>query len=117
MLPLLIDENFNQRILRGMRRTVPDLDVTITQNIGLKGAVDPEVLAKAAETRRIVVTHDLRTLPKHAYERVRAGRPMPGVVAVPDTMPIGQAIEELALIVECAQPADLENLVLFLPLR
>lgn len=42
---------------------------------------------------------------------------MPGVVAVPDTLPIGQAIDELALLAECARPPDLENLVLYLPLR
>jgi hypothetical protein len=42
---------------------------------------------------------------------------MPGIVAIPDSLPIGQAIEELALIVQCAQPTDLQDLVLYLPLR
>lgn len=117
MLALLVDENLNQRILRGLRRAVSGLDYLIAQNIGLGGAIDPDVLARAADARRIVVTHDLRTVPKYAYERIKAGQPMPGVIAIPDTLPIGQAIEELVLIVECAQPADFENRVLYLPLH
>ena len=117
MVLLLIDENLNHRILRGLRRAAPALDYVIAQNLGLRGAVDPEVLARAADARRIVVSHDLRTIPKYAYERIKAGRPMPGVIAIPDALPIGQAIEELILIVECAQASDLENRVLYLPLR
>jgi hypothetical protein len=116
MLPLLIDENFNQRILRGLRRAVPHLDYVIAQNIGLKGVPDPGVLARTAADGRVLVTHDVKTIPKHAYERVKAGQPMPGVLAVPDTMPIGAAIEDLVLIVECCQPTELESRVFYLPL-
>ena len=116
MLPLLIDENLNHRILRGLRRALPQLDCVIAQNAGLKGRNDPQVLAWTAAQNRILVTHDLKTIPKHAYERVRAGQPMPGVIAVPDTLPIGQAIEELALVSECAKPSDLANRVFYLPL-
>ena len=42
---------------------------------------------------------------------------MPGVIAVPDTLSIGQAIEELALIAECGELGEFANLVVFLPLR
>lgn len=117
MLALLIDENFNHRILRGLRRSVPNLDFVVAQNIGLQGSLDPVVLAWAAEQRRILLTHDLKTIPKHAYDRARASQIMPGVIAVPDDLPIGQAIEDLSLIAECAQPTELENIVLYLPLR
>ena len=116
MLSLLIDENLNHRILRGLLRTVPHLDYRLVPDLGLKGAVDPRVLARAAELKRVVLTHDLRTVPKYAYERTKAGLVMPGVVAVPDDLPIGQAIEDLAVVVECAGPADIANLVLYLPL-
>jgi len=46
----------------------------------------------------------------------KAGQPMPGVVAVPDSLPIGQVIEELAVLVECSRPGELENLVFYLPI-
>ena len=115
MLRLLINENLNHRILRGLKLIVPNLDYVVAQNIGLKGVADPQVLTQAAEHNRILVTHDLNTIPKFAYDRIRAHLPMPGVIAVPDTLPIGQAIDDLALVVDCAWPSELENLVLYLP--
>ena len=116
MLPLLIDENLNHRVLRGLKRAVPHLDYVVAHNVGLKGVPDPGVLAWTAGHDRILVTHDLKTIPKFAYERVRAGQPMPGVIAVPDSLPIGQAIEELAVLIECSQPGELANLVIYLPI-
>jgi hypothetical protein len=116
MLPLLIDENLNHRILRGVVRLVPHLDYLLASDSGLKGADDPVVLDFAAKANRVLITHDLRTIPKHAYERVKAGLPMPGIVAVPDDFPIGRAIEDLAVIAGCATPAEFQALVLYLPL-
>lgn len=67
MLPLLIDENLNHRILRGLLRSVPHLDYRLAPDVGLKGA-DPVVLEFAAKENRVLATHDLRTIPKHAQE-------------------------------------------------
>lgn len=41
---------------------------------------------------------------------------MPGVIAVPDDLPIGRVIEDLAIIVECAAPSEIQSLVVYLPL-
>ncbi|SRR6266576_239510 len=116
MLALLIDENLNHRILRGLLRSVPHLDYRLATTMGLKGADDPVVLELAAKEKRVLVSHDLRTIPKHAYERVKAGLAMSGVIAVPDDLSIGRVIEDLAVIVECAAPAELQSLVIYLPL-
>jgi hypothetical protein len=116
MLRLAIDENFDQRIVRGLRLRYPTLDFVVVQETELQGAKDPPVLAWAAEQQRIVVTHDLKTMPRHAYDRIEAGEPMPGVIAVPDTLAIGQVIEELATLIECSEQHEWENLVLYLPL-
>jgi hypothetical protein len=62
------------------------------------------------------VTHDLDTIPKYAYERVRAGKSMPGVIAVPDTLRIGRAIEDLIVLAECSERGELDNFILYLPL-
>jgi hypothetical protein len=117
MLPLLIDENFNQRILRGLMRAVPGLDFVLIQDVGLRGCADPVVLAWAAEQKRVLVTHDLKTIPKHAYERIHDQLPMPGVISLPDSMTIRQSVEELKLLVQCINLTELENLVFYLPLR
>ena len=52
----------------------------------------------------------------YAYERVALGEPMPGVVEVPDLMPIGEAIEELLLVVQLTKPEEIRDRVLRLPL-
>jgi len=112
----LIDENFNHRTLRGLLIRHPDLDHVIAQDSELKGTNDPSLLAWAAEQNRILLTHDIKTIPKYAYERVSAGQAMPGVIVVPEEFPIGDAIEELLTIIECSDQSEYENQVLRIPL-
>jgi predicted nuclease of predicted toxin-antitoxin system len=83
MLRLLFDENFNHRILRGVRAQLPDADLLTVQEAGLSGAPDPELLAWASWQDRILATHDVQTMLGFAYERIAAQEEMPGVFAVP----------------------------------
>ena len=71
----------------------------------------------AAKENRILLTHDVHTMVNFAYDRVRAGQPMPGVIEVSDNIPIGQAIEELLVVLGASDPSELENRVIFVPLR
>jgi predicted nuclease of predicted toxin-antitoxin system len=67
MLRLLIDENFNQRILRGLRLRVPSLDAVIVQDTAMQGLKDPPLLQEAAVLHRVLVTHDLKTHIPHPF--------------------------------------------------
>jgi hypothetical protein len=116
VLRLVSDENFNAGILRGLFRRHPDLDVVRVQDVGLSATPDPDVLAWAAGEGRTLLTHDRDTMPNFAYDRVRAGQPMPGVFLVSDLMPVGQAIDEILLAVECLTPEECKDLVRFFPL-
>ncbi|HZS45317.1 MAG TPA: DUF5615 family PIN-like protein [Blastocatellia bacterium] len=116
MLRLLIDENFDHRILRGLLGRLPDLDHVIAQQAGLTGTEDPELLEWAAGQNRVLVTHDIQTIPKFAYDRIKSGEPMPGVIAVPKRLPIGDVVTELLIVIECTINDELENTVKFLPL-
>jgi predicted nuclease of predicted toxin-antitoxin system len=116
VLRLVSDENFNADILRGLYRRRPDLDVVRVQDVGLSATPDPDVLAWAAAEGRILLTHDRETIPNFAYDRVRAGEPMPGVFLVTNLMPVGQAIDEMLLAVECLTPEECNDLVRFFPL-
>jgi predicted nuclease of predicted toxin-antitoxin system len=116
VLKQVSDENFNGDILRGLYRRRPDLDVVRVQDVGLSATPDPDVLAWAAVEGRILLTHDRDTMPNFAYDRVRAGQPLPGVLLVSDLMPVGQAIDEILLAVECLTPAECKDLVRFFPL-
>jgi predicted nuclease of predicted toxin-antitoxin system len=49
MLRLLIDQDLDHVILRGLLLRVPNLDVITAHQVGLSNASDPEVLAWAAE--------------------------------------------------------------------
>jgi predicted nuclease of predicted toxin-antitoxin system len=117
MIRLLVDEDFNNDILRGLRRRVPDLDAPRVQAIGLAGAGDEAVLAQAAAENRVVLTHDVSTMVDFAYQRVRAGTPMPGVIAVAQSMLARVAIDDLVVVVECSTAEDWRDKVSYLPLR
>jgi len=116
MLHVLFDENFDWRILEGVRDHLPDADLLTVQDIGLRKTPDSDLLEWSANSRRILVTHDVNTVPGFAYERLAAGGYLAGVFIVPDTMPIGEAIEELVLIIACSDASEWENRVVHLPL-
>jgi hypothetical protein len=116
MLSLLIDENFDQRILRGLRLRLPQLDYWIVQDIGLAGLDDPTLLDRAAREGRVLVTHDVNTMTKFSSERLKQSLPMPGVIIVPEELEIGRAIDDLEIVIECGTVDDLENQIQYLPL-
>jgi len=115
MLTFLADEHFSHRVLRGIKLRSKNLDVVTSQTVGLDGASDPALLAWAAEQQRILLTHDRQTIPKHAYDRIRARLPMPGVVVVSDTAPVGEAIELVTLYLESGGAEEFDNQVIYLP--
>jgi hypothetical protein len=117
MLRFVADENFNNDIVRGLLRRAPELDIVRVQDVELSGADDPTVLDCPARTGRILLTHDVKTITQYAYERVRAGLPMPGVFEVSRAVPISVAIEDLVLLAECSLDGEWDGQVRYLPLR
>jgi hypothetical protein len=117
MLRLVADENLNNDIVRGLLRRRPDLDIVPVQDVGLSGADDPTVLRWAAQEGRVLLTHDVSTITKYAFERVRVGQVMSGVFEVSRAVPIGQAITDILLLAECSFGSEWEGQVCYLPLR
>lgn len=113
---LLLDENFNHHILRGLKLRAPNLDYVAAQANELKGIADPALLDWAAAADRILVTHDINTIPKYAYERIAAGLPVSGVIVIPTTLPIGQVIEEMLTIIGCSEQSEYESQVVHIPI-
>ena len=116
MLKYAIDEDFNHDIVRGLERKDPSLDILTIQDVGILEAHDRDVLAWAAQEGRILLTHDVRTMPIYAAERLREGQTMPGLLLVPQLLPIGQTIDELLLIAQCGETGEYEGFILRLPL-
>lgn len=115
MIRLLADENFDGMTVRGLRRRLPELDLVRIQDVGLSGADDPTVLEWAAQEKRVLLTHDVATITFFAYERVRLSLPMSGVIEISQDAPIGQVINDILLVIECAYENELADRVLFLP--
>lgn len=116
MLRLVADENLTNAITRGLLHRNPNLDIVRVQDVGLSGADDQSILAWPAETGRILITHDVRTMPRYADERIEAGEPMPGVFEVRRSLSTGQAIEEILMLAECSLEGEWEGKVCYLPL-
>jgi len=117
MLLLAADENFNNDVIRGVRRRDPTVDVLRVQDAGLGQADDPTILEWAANAGRVLLTHDVSTMTRHAYDRVREGKLMPGVFEVGRGVPIGIAIEEIILLANCSLENEWEDQIRYLPLR
>ena len=117
MLRYAADENFNGDIVRGLLRRNPDLDIVRVQDAGLSGVDDPAVLEWAALQGRVLLTHDVSTLTTHAFDRVRADRPMPGVFEIRSTAGAGDVIDDLTLLAECSHEGEWEGQVRYLPLK
>jgi len=117
MLQLVADENLNNNIVRGLLRQKADVDIVRIQDVGLSGIDDPTLLQWAAQQGRVLLTHDVSTITKYAYERVEAGLVMPGVFEVSRTAPIGQVIEEILLLIECSLEGEWQDQIIYLPLK
>ncbi len=105
-LKILVDVNLKQAIL----------DLITAREVGLDKAPDEIILQHAISENRILLTHDERTVPRIVYQYIQQGVNVPGVIVVPQGLPIRKAIEDLELILVAGKPADLENRVLRLPL-
>ena len=106
MPPLLADENFNGKIVQGLLRRQPDLDIVCVQEVGLTSMADPVVLEWAAQENRIVLTHDETTMTYWANERLSAGQPMPGVLIVLWDAPVGKAIDGILIMLGASLPDE-----------
>jgi predicted nuclease of predicted toxin-antitoxin system len=117
MLRFIADENFDNDIVRAVHSRNPHIDLVRVQDQGLLHAPDPIILEWAAREDRILLTHDVATVPDYAYERIGADLPMPGVIVVRTTLPLRDAIEGILLIAECSFENEWAGQVVYLPLK
>jgi hypothetical protein len=118
MLFLVADENFNNAIVRGLLQVKPDLDIVRVQDIGLSSTDDPVILGWAANEERVLLTHDVTTITKYAYERVEAGKKYrPGVIEVSRRVSLGTAIDEILYVAEVCNHGELDGQIIYLPLK
>ena len=109
------DADLDVRIVRGLKRRLPSIDFPVAIEAGLVGLPDSEVLRIAAESNRILVSHDERTMPRH-FRDFLTSRSTPGVIIIPQSTSIGVAIEELLLIWEASDLEEWRDRLVWVPL-
>jgi predicted nuclease of predicted toxin-antitoxin system len=115
MIRYLADLNLNHAIVSGLRRREPALDILAGTEAGLEAKPDSEVLLFAAKDGRILVTHDIRTMPTHFSEMLASGVEIPGVLMLSQSLPVAEAIEELLLIWAVTEANEWINRIVRVP--
>jgi predicted nuclease of predicted toxin-antitoxin system len=109
------DANFNLAIVRGLRRIQPAIDFQSAGDAGILNLPDPEVLVFAAQEQRVLVSHDVRTMPGHFTDFLASGQHSPGIVLIRQTLSMREAIEWLHLAWQAIEAAEWLDLITFLP--
>jgi hypothetical protein len=108
------DADFNQKIVVGLRRRERALDIREAHEGGVIGIADSAVLRIAAESGRILLSHDRRTMPAHLAQFLQTNS-SPGVIIVPQDLDIGAAIEDLLIIWAASSAEEWRDQLGFLP--
>ena len=116
----LADEDFNMDITKGLRRRYPALDIVTVQEAGLVHAPDQLVLAEARRLDRVLLSHDVHTMPGHFYQalsQLTADEHLPGVLFLAQDAPIGAAIAVIAEVWGASSHDEWRDQISYLPLR
>lgn len=108
------DEDLDQAIIAGVLRREPSIDFQTPQEARLLGADDATVLQRCAAEGRILVSHDIQTIPWHFADFV-ATRTSPGVLLIPQKLKVGIAIESLLTIWHSFEAEAWQDRICYLP--
>jgi hypothetical protein len=109
------DADLDGRIVRGLRRVAPEIDIRTAADAGLAGLADPDVLQIAADGGRMLVSQDRRTMPAH-FASYTVAAFSPGLVLLREAIPIAIAIEELVLIGSASEAEEWSGRLVWIPL-
>jgi len=109
------DADLNQIIVRALLRHEPAIDFRTAVAAHFSGLDDDKILALAAKENRILVTHDRKTIPYYFAEFITAQK-SPGVIIVPQKLPIAQVVEDLILIWTATEAEEWINRIHSLPI-
>ena len=109
------DADLDGRVIRGLKRTAPEINFRTAAEASLAGLPDPDVLRIAATDGRVLVSQDRRTMPGH-FHRFIASAQSPGVILLRDGISIATAIEELLLIWAASEAEEWVNRLIWIPI-
>lgn len=111
----LADEDFRRDIVLATRRLDRSIDFVRAQEAGLAGAPDEVVLEFASRESRVVVSHDVSTMPAAAIARLRAKERMAGLILVAQNSRRRVVAENLVLIANASEADEWVGIIDHLP--
>jgi hypothetical protein len=111
----LADANVDLVILAIAKRREPAVDCQTTPGAGLAGLEDPAVLPVAAQEGRVLLPHDVRTMPRHFAAFIEGQTSARGLL-VPQSLPRRQVVEDLLLIWVVMEAEEWMNRIMSFPL-
>lgn len=108
------DADLHVPIIKGLRRREPSIDFMTANEAGLAGIDDWAVLVLAASNGRVLVSHDISTMPE-AFSRFIQEQTSPGVILISQELSYREAIEGLLRVWSSTQAEDWQNVLSFLP--
>jgi hypothetical protein len=109
------DADLNQTILLATVRQQPGLEFRTATEAGLEGLSDSEVLALTAAQGRLLVSHDLKTMPRHFAKFITTTQ-SPGLILIPQHLPYSFCAEQLILIWSATDASEWVNRICHLPI-
>jgi hypothetical protein len=109
------DADLKYAIVKAVRHREPGIDFASAADSGLEGVGDTEVLERAAQEGRILVSHDRRTMLAHFRARLEAGKPSAGLFVVSQGAPIEPVANAIVLVWSASEPPEWRNQVHHLP--
>jgi Domain of unknown function (DUF5615) len=111
----LADANFDLVILVASKRRELAFEYQAALEAGLTGLQDPDMLAVAARQARVLLTHDIRTMPQHFASFIRE-HTSAGVLLVPQSLPRRHVVEDLLLVWSAMEATEWTNRIMSFPL-
>jgi len=112
----LADHDLNEMIIRLVLRLEPSVDFQRIRDVGLRQSPDLEVLDFAAQHDRILVSHDINTMPVAAKARLESGVPMRGLLLVHQSRSVSDIADSLILIWSASESEEWNDVITFLPI-
>lgn len=115
MIRYQADADLNQAIVTGVLRQEPQIDFQTAFDARLDSLNDLEVLALVADQKRILVTHDRKTMPYYFAEYISQDKSA-GVLIVSKRTDVKIIIDELILIWSVSSAEEWINRIAKIPL-
>jgi hypothetical protein len=109
------DEDLNENIVNAVIRIEPKIDFQTAIKANLKGFTDQQVLELAANQKRILVSHDHRTIPTH-FGRFITHSTSYGVLIISKNLSVIETAKNLVLIWAVFSSHEWINRIAYLPL-